>query len=334
MIHDTAMTETQGVRIVGRFKYSRSGGQLIVLPVVVLLTALTFLALDSSGQADMTSADDELCLACHEGYMDGLVDGAHRLTSDGAGGMAIACVSCHPNGDDHLDNPVLGNIVNPANAEAGVIEAVCADCHNPHLEFRTAGWDAHLSLDQSCVSCHAVHKGTIDGQMIDADGDYCQTCHVSVANQFRKVSNHPLTDQNVTCASCHVMSPDAQPIMGHGPTETCLECHSDVAGPFRFTHAPASSFSAMSDEGCVSCHEPHGSSNDRLLNQTGDMLCFQCHGTPPTHAGAHNGEFDGLSCMECHSEVHGSFDNLFLLDPDLGLKLRGEQDGCFCHVYR
>ncbi len=26
-------------------------------------------------------------------------------------------------------------------------------------------------------------------------------------------------------------------------------------------------------EGCVSCHSPHGSSNDRLLKQPGDGLC-------------------------------------------------------------
>ena len=84
-------------------------------------------------------------------------------------------------------------------------------------------------------------------------------------------------------------------------------------------------------EGCVSCHNPHGSSNERLLAQPGDLTCLQCHGTPPNHRIRHDGLGTQFACIECHSDMHGSYDNRAFLDPQLGIKISGSPQACFCH---
>ena len=80
-----------------------------------------------------------------------------------------------------------------------------------------------------------------------------------------------------------------------------------AADAFLFEHAAGR-------ESCVTCHDPHGSSNDRLLVAKLPMLCQRCHiGTrhPSTI-------YDNLSiqsksvrvvdrgCVNCHSQIHGS----------------------------
>jgi DmsE family decaheme c-type cytochrome len=89
--------------------------------------------------------------------------------------------------------------------------------------------------------------------------------------------------------------------------DKCYECHTEKRGPFLWEHEPVR-------ESCVTCHDPHGSTNDRLLVAKVPMLCQRCHiGTrhPSTI-------YDSLSiqnksvrvvdrgCVNCHSQIHGS----------------------------
>ncbi|WP_277869673.1 cytochrome c3 family protein, partial [Shewanella sp. 10N.286.52.C2] len=75
-------------------------------------------------------------------------------------------------------------------------------------------------------------------------------------------------------------------------------------GPFLWEHAPVT-------ESCVSCHNPHGSVNDNMLDSRAPQLCQQCH-APDGHASrvvpepgmdAFGG---GKSCLNCHNQIHGS----------------------------
>ncbi len=228
--------------------------------------------------------------------------------------------------------PARGTIGNPAVMEPVGVEKVCTGCHEAHLQAHTAGFDPHVGLDLSCTSCHSIHGGSRN-LLIDEAGGFCGTCHVAVVNEFRKRSNHPLTGQNVGCIDCHSFSASSEPDYGHGSNATCFNCHPLESGPFLFEHEAANSFTPEGG-GCVACHSPHGSSNERLLNQPDNRLCLQCHGAPPGHLTAHDGDLAGYACMDCHSDVHGSYDNLYLLDPQLGSKLGSGPDGCFCHYYR
>jgi DmsE family decaheme c-type cytochrome len=93
--------------------------------------------------------------------------------------------------------------------------------------------------------------------------------------------------------------------------ETCYQCHAEKRGPFLWEHPPAR-------EDCANCHEPHGSNHPSLLVNRMPLLCQQCHMSafhPSTaytgvNASAGVSRLDihaaSKSCLNCHSEVHGS----------------------------
>ena len=77
-------------------------------------------------------------------------------------------------------------------------------------------------------------------------------------------------------------------------------------------------------EDCVNCHNPHGSNVPGMLTARAPMLCKQCH-TPHVEGalgllGGQTGGalsaatagrnaltmWQGRSCMNCHTQVHGS----------------------------
>jgi DmsE family decaheme c-type cytochrome len=94
---------------------------------------------------------------------------------------------------------------------------------------------------------------------------------------------------------------------GTSITESCATCHAEKRGPFLFEHA-------VGRENCVTCHDPHGSNNDRMLVAKVPMLCQRCHihaRHPATIYDAttvknRSNRIAGRGCLNCHSMVHGS----------------------------
>ena len=95
-----------------------------------------------------------------------------------------------------------------------------------------------------------------------------------------------------------------------------MSCHRDKRGPHVFPHV-ASTFAARMDSGrnCMTCHEPHGSNNPKMLiRATTRQLCMECHSsttstnaigsTPPAFHNLNDPRFQ--HCTTCHVAVHGS----------------------------
>jgi DmsE family decaheme c-type cytochrome len=98
---------------------------------------------------------------------------------------------------------------------------------------------------------------------------------------------------------------------GDSIAELCTSCHADKRGPYLWEHAPGR-------DGCVTCHDPHGSSNERMLVAKPPIMCQRCHVATRHPSTIYDGALIGSataspsvriiarSCVTCHASIHGS----------------------------
>jgi len=320
-------------------KLSNSSILTFGIPLIALILTIIFSLPISGANPNLIANSDEdieageFCVDCHDEQESSLHGTLHEPAMI-AHGQEISCINCHSDAAVHVEDPNIDNIGSPGNMDEAGVLAVCTQCHQPHMALDNTGFDPHISEGLACTSCHNIHQGQ-DKLLIDDKLAFCGECHQAVINQFVKTSNHPLTDGAVSCLSCHDFTGKLQPAFAHGSSANCYSCHPMEGGPYLYEHQAASSFATEGSSGCVDCHSPHGSSNDKLLNRPNNVLCQQCHGTPARHYVAHGGIGKMFNCTECHTEMHGSNDNRGLLDPNLGLKLASTVGDCMdCHRTR
>ena len=212
----------------------------------------------------------------------------------------------------------------------------CETCHeNITRNFRTA---AHARLKAQgdnaknigCESCHGpgslhVKSGGAARTIVNPrrSPETCFQCHLNVRAQFQLPHRHPVLEGKMSCADCH--NPHSgMPIKGGGTNvqqslkgggmaflsqnETCFQCHTVQRGPFVYEHEALR-------QGCVVCHSPHGSVNQRMLNTRNQTLCLKCHFQQQTEPGRifigdvdHSNFLPQGTCWSagCHEEPHGS----------------------------
>lgn len=241
---------------------------------------------------------------------------------------AALLISCVMVGERTLMAP-------PFIAGAEVVGAqACVKCHtNITRGFHDA---THANLlqkdvsgtrkDVSCESCHgpaSLHvkagtKETIINPKMSPDA--CMQCHVNTRAEFSLPHTHPVMAGKIACTSCH--NPHEGDALEAGGTKTqslhatsnavCAKCHPMQSGPFTFEHE------VVREGGCVACHAPHGSVNDKMLKSRSNALCYQCHFQPQNsntsivHGGMdHTQNVIRGTCWSagCHEAVHGSHVN-------------------------
>lgn len=293
------------------------------------LLVMSLLLLTFSASAE-TAVDDETCLGCHDDMASSLSFTPHRLSSQyDKATTDISCTSCHSGASVHIEDPSTENISNPSNEKGLEAVKTCSACHKAHNSLDNFGTDAHSNMQLNCSSCHKVH-GKKKSLLLDDGTKFCLGCHADSKTEFMRRSNHPIRQGNLTCLSCHNFSRAVDDNFSYDINRICGDCHPEHGGPYLYEHEPVNAYS-VEGSGCIECHEPHGSENDRLLKQSGDNLCSSCHMVPqhfqvlPPH--------DSLiknSCLSCHSEIHGSFNSNLFLDPDLPSKFGLDcfQSGC------
>ena len=196
-----------------------------------------------------------------------LCDGCHSVNYDVRTKTVtewnVGCERCHGPGRDHVRQPTVRNIVNPAKLDFVRANDTCIQCHsqgepltNPHegqyydwpVGFHQGGrlsdfWklEGHTPGETSFThfADGSAHKNRMQGN------DYVQS-------QMYK--------RGVTCASCHDVhgTPHTADLIKPA-RDLCLTCHSPMSpnGPRAATieqhthHAPGS---AGSD--CIACHMP------------------------------------------------------------------------------
>ncbi|MDX2186532.1 MAG: cytochrome c3 family protein [Opitutaceae bacterium] len=202
----------------------------------------------------------------------------------------------------------------------------CVQCHEDVTStFHDATHAKLVATDGSdkaigCESCHgpgSIHSKTGGevGTIINPERnpETCFQCHLDKRGEFSLPHVHPVG--KVGCSDCH--DPHrGDAIIGGGTNlasanDTCLKCHESQRGPFVFEHEALR-------ESCVTCHNPHGTVNDKMLKARNQTLCLQCHYQQQTVTGQlliggrdHAAFVQRGTCWTagCHEAVHGSHVN-------------------------
>ena len=208
---------------------------------------------------------------------------------------ADTCLGCHEGMNKTLGSSVHGKAAHPRSPAAA---EGCETCHGPgsrHLE------------DPSDDT--ALRKFTKMAPR--AANDACLSCHNKSTHVLWQGSAHDA--RNLSCVTCHrVHSPETPKALLKASSELalCATCHRVQAMKVkRVSHMPV----AEGKMQCTSCHNPHGSTNQRLL-RVGNWInesCISCHTEKRgpflfEHAAGRE------SCISCH-EPHGSSNDRMLV---------------------
>jgi DmsE family decaheme c-type cytochrome len=218
----------------------------------------------------------------------------------------------------------------PPQAQAGYVgQDTCVTCHEGYdttINASKHGFarDARTpAAAQGCESCHGPGEAHAqDPEKVkplqflkmsaQAVTDTCATCHNRGAHALWSGSQHET--RNVSCVACHsVHAPRSQTaqLKAADQLKLCVNCHRDkVAKLDKSGHMPVREGKME----CSSCHNPHGSTNVRLLKtgHTVNEACTSCHAEKRgpylfEHAG-----ISGESCATCH-DPHGSSNDRMLV---------------------
>jgi DmsE family decaheme c-type cytochrome len=199
------------------------------------------------------------------------------------------CLACHEGQEKTIQASLHGKTQNVRTPAARPNQS-CESCHGPGKEHAETGDKTKIRVFQAMAPREAA--------------DACTTCHNRSTHALWKGSAHD--SRNLTCVTCHsVHSPKSQAaqLKTVTATETCNGCHkTQVAKLQRFGHMPVREGKME----CSSCHNPHGSTNVRLL-KIGNWVnetCVSCHTEKRgpyiwDHAPARE------ACSTCH-DPHGS----------------------------
>ncbi len=274
-----------------------------------------------------TYLGDAVCLACHDALQEGFAADyaqtvhAKVLTPQNALNerMTNGCEACHGPGSAHVEaggGKAVGGMLSfdgTSPEEVRTQDAVCLECHRGG-ERRFWPGSTHDTRDVGCTSCHTVMRSVSESDQLAHKTEVrtCAECHqIQNARQFRN-SHMPLrpgafqsstaVDGKMSCSSCH--NPHgtvSENLIAHiSSRDNCLSCHADKRGPFLWEHPPAS-------EDCVNCHDPHGTTRENMLMLGVPRLCESCHGSKHRGPQAPGTRLVvGSSCLQCHSQVHGS----------------------------
>ena len=156
----------------------------------------------------------------------------------------------------------------------------CASCHD--VAGLQASHGGLLVASASCVACHSL-QGPANRKMLKG-----------------AVLHAPFAEKS--CTACHRPPMGGRVRLQRRADALCASCHRDVpaSAPAGGSWHPALEGSRTAS-GCLSCHDPHLSSNRKLLVKTGTALCASCHGEVVKAAGATGGHAPAADdCLSCH----------------------------------
>ncbi len=234
--------------------------------------------------------------------------------------MGLSLIACSPRQGPEASSPPMV----PGATFVG--NQACAACH-PEITRKFPGSvharhfreDPGPSRAGGCESCHGAGsrhaEAPFDKDLLivnpGKDPGACLDCHQEVQASFQLPHHHAVLEGQINCVHCHdpheaeIFKPSGA--FGFGQNQ-CAQCHREQSRDFLFVHE------AM-QEGCVLCHQPHGSIHEKMLLPPDSHLCLRCHAQ--VQSGSDSvlmGKTDHRHFLRqghcwtagCHTAVHGS----------------------------
>lgn len=300
----------------------------LLTPYLLIILGLSLINLSYGAevkQSKYSKKGADTCLKCHDEDNDypvlPIFKTKHGEQNDSRSPMAkLQCETCHGPVGEHrntVKKPQKKAPIRAFGSKAWTPVAeqneVCLTCHNDTARTNWRG-GVHESESLSCADCHTIH--TRRDPMLQAKTQVakCNKCHLKQKAEFNRSSSHPVRFAKMRCSDCH--NPHGtvgdKLIKTTTKNQLCYQCHAEKRGPLLWPHAPVA-------EDCTVCHNPHGSMHPTLLKKRPPLLCQQCHGNalhpgdlysgtelPSGSSGTNRKFLLGRSCLNCHSQVHGS----------------------------
>jgi DmsE family decaheme c-type cytochrome len=208
-----------------------------------------------------------------------------------------------------------------------VVTCWTAGCHSDvhgsdaNVLYRPSANEQYPGFTEA--TCNAGYTGS----------DSCLACHCEMVENWEK-SAHSLTDLNDNvpparqgCEACHgAGSEHFGRLAGIGIFEyaiveeadaVCLKCHRDET----FTTDYEKTMHPLAGVSCVSCHNPHNTTEKHNLKMAPNQLCLDCHETERAdfaRMSSHPVNLEdpraGMLCIECHNP-HGAEGDFLLNEP-------------------
>ncbi len=287
---------------------------------------------------------NRVCLECHDApptegssfvhppYADITCTGCHNPHGSTFGTMfqmpaGYLCASCHPkilDGDSppelhsadeirSCDNCHLGHTSVYQKLLSEKLPDLCLDCHEK-LAGKIEKGAPHSAIEaEGCLACHTPHFIKNQFSLVLKTPDLCFDCHSDIQELIKEEYTHAAVEDG--CETCH--DPHIQ-LTEDEKIELCVACHDIEDGNFEGFHQN------LIPSSCVSCHNPHGSPEERLLlsnqhppfmereceschqrqDKAGlrlDTVCLECHEQPEPSGGHSDSAISGKLCIDCHS---------------------------------
>jgi predicted CXXCH cytochrome family protein len=194
--------------------------------------------------------------------------------------------------------------------------STCVTCHAPQEQ---AAFQHEPFALGTCTDCHNPHGGQNKNFTIAQTAEsLCVTCHDAVSV---KVTHNPVSGGD--CLTCHeAHESEHEHLLVRSQDELCFACHKDN-GSLILTGVPSDDrpaviHEALIEDGCLACHDPHGSDEPSLLGESPRSLCLNCHeqilSDLPLAESLH-GAFEGENaCTMCHTPHASAYDGLLIDD--------------------
>lgn len=136
-----------------------------------------------------------------------------------------------------------------------------------------------------------IHQAPVDPSVITTD----TTTTLAKFTEPKLYLHLPYLEKK--CAACHNQGRMGS-LMESEPG-LCYQCHTDLEIRYSFTHGPATGGF------CSECHNPHKSTEEKLLLHPGEELCLGCHEVEQVTENLFHNISEETACLSCHGP-HGS----------------------------